>query len=437
MKTACLRVTHETAYDVVVVGGGPAGICAGLASARLDMKTLLVERTACLGGQMTSGLHPLICGWQPHLAPVPAVRGLAAELTDRVCAFYDVKHRSFLDPELTKYVAEQTLIEAGASILYDTFFIDVEGESDGVAAVLVANKSGLIRVDARCVVDCTADADVAWRAGADFEKGRPQDGLVQPVTLMCLFSGLDATRFWDWVGPNRSAVYDKVAHLFRQAHENGDVATLFQNRPMGLNTFDCWGDRPGDFVLNFTNLTEVDPTDGFDVSRAYVELRQQAWTLRDFWRKSVPGGEHCHLATTAALLGTRESRRICGESRLTVQDVLDLRKPDDSIARGCYAIDVHTVDPGGVGARFEKLDDTYGIPYGCLVPKGVRNLLVAGRCISVDHEALGSTRVMVTCMALGHAAGAAAALCVKRAVAAKDLNVALLRQTLRSQGGLL
>lgn len=115
MKTAELRVTHETAYDVVVVGGGPAGLCAGLASTRLGMKTLLVEKAACLGGEMTSGLHPLICGWQPHLAPVPAVRGLPAELTDRVCAFYDDKRRSFFDPELTKHVAEQMLLEAGAA----------------------------------------------------------------------------------------------------------------------------------------------------------------------------------------------------------------------------------------------------------------------------------------------------------------------------------
>ncbi len=420
--------------DVLVCGGGPAGFCAAIAAARAGAKVLLIEQTNCLGGIATAGGHNHLCLYTSWGTNERVVGGVPFEMVERLVKMgYGVYRRGNCDFELEglKLALEQMAAEAGVKLLYHTLFADAIVEGGACKGAYIQNKSGRQAVLAKRVVDATGDADVAASAGAPFEMGRASDGAVQPCTLMFMIGGVD----WSKVEPFRNQVDRKLEHVWAQAQRNGDMEP-FQNQIMGW----WWTPtRPDQVGQNFTHIVGCDPTNAESITKATIEGRRQAFHMIPVFRKYIPGMENCYLISTAALLGTRESRRIVGEYVLTDEDILAERAWDDSVGYGSFFIDVHNCTGPGMDAETYRPHPgfKYQIPYRCLVPKVVDNLLVAGRCISVTHRALGSTRVMPQCGLLGEAAGAAAALSLKANCTPRQIDTGSLQEHLRTAGAIV
>ena len=418
--------------DVLVCGGGPAGFAAAVSAGRLGARTMVIEQMNCLGGIATAGGHNHLCLYTSWGSPERVVGGLAWEAGDRVIALGMGERR---DPgnfdyelEALKLVLEQLAAEADVKLLYYTQFADAIVRDGQVIGAAIQNKSGRQVVLAKRVVDCTGDADVAASAGCQYQFGRASDGACQPCTLMFTIGGVD----WDKVAAWRTDY--KMEHVWAEAQANGDMEP-FQTQIMGL----WWtSTRPDQVGVNFTHITGVDCRRAQDWTAATIEGRRQAFHMIPVFRKYVPGMENCYLISTAGLLGTRESRRIVGEVMLTDEDILNRRCWEDSVAIGSFFIDVHNcTGPGMDGETYRpEAGFRYEIPYRVLVPAEMDNLLVAGRCVSVTHRALGSVRVMPQCAALGEAAGAAAALSVQNSCSPRELDVSALQDQLRRQGAI-
>lgn len=425
--------------DVLVCGGGPAGFCAAIAAARNGAKTLLIEQMNCLGGIATAGGHNHLCLYSAWASPEIVVAGLPYEMVQRAVDMGygawnhtpGLERGGSVDFELDglKLALEQIAAEANVDLLYHTQFADAFVQDDTIAGAYIQNKSGRQVVLAKQVIDCTGDADVAASAGAPFEKGRESDGAMQPTTLMFTIGGVD----WDKVNQWRTNY--KMQHVWKEAQDNGDMEP-FQSQIMGF----WWSPtRPDQVGINFTHIFGIDCTNADDITRATIEGRRQAFHMIPVFRKYVPGMENCYMVSTASLLGTRESRRIVGEYVLQDEDILQEKEWDDSIGYGSFFIDVHNCTGPGMDEETYRphAGFKYQIPYRCIVPKAVDNLLVAGRCISVTHRALGSTRVMPQCGLLGEAAGTAAAMSIKANVTPRKLDTDALQKQLKAQGAIV
>ncbi len=425
--------------DVLVCGGGPAGFCAAIAAARGGAKVLLLEQTNCLGGIAGAGGHNHLCLYTAWSSGERVVAGVPFEMMDRVVKMgygawdHDPNkaHGGSVDFELEglKLALEQMAAEAGVKLLYHTLFADAIVDGGRCVGAAIQNKTGRQAVLAKQVIDATGDADVAASAGAPFELGRPGDGACQPATLMFTIGGVD----WKRVCEFRKGDY-RLQHVWAAAQEAGDMEP-FQNQIMGW----WWTPtRPDQVGVNFTHIFGTDCTNAESITRATIEGRRQAFHMIPVLRKYIPGMENCCLLSTAALLGTRESRRIVGEHVLNEREIIASKDWDDSICYGSFFIDIHNCTGPGMDEESWRPEKgfKYQIPYRSIVPKKVDNLLVAGRCISVTHVALGSTRVMPQCGALGEAAGAAAALSLQARCTPRELDVRKLQEHLRSAGAI-
>jgi hypothetical protein len=443
------------ACDVLVVGGGPAGIGAAIGAADAGARTVLVERYGFLGGNATAALvmplmsffteHPALCRpdtlalLPPDHGPGdPVLAGVVRRFLDHLVAQggalppggptgYTVP----FDPEIFKVVAADLLDAAGVQLLLHSFASGVlgEGRLDGV---VFETKSGPIVVRATAVVDCTGDGDVAAAAGAPYDVGREGDGLVQPMSLMFRMVDFERAAFEGYVRehPQEWRGVHGLWELVRRATARGELELPRED----ILFFATMHGR--EVSVNSTRVTHATPLLGCDVwDLSYAEWvsRRQMRQLVAFLRRYVPGFAQAYLGQSATTVGVRETRRIQGDYRLTREDVLAARKFDDVIARCTYPIDVH--NPRGTGTLIERLPagESYDIPLRALLPRGLDNMLTAGRCISGSHEALSSYRVMPVAMAVGQAAGVCAALAARagatpRALAVTDVQRELLRQ---------
>jgi hypothetical protein len=450
-------------YDVIVVGGGPSGFIAAVASARLGARTLLIERYGFLGGMPTAAALGPISPF--HHGDEQVILGIPQEFVDRmVAAGGSTGHMRclrprgsgsylcFFDREIYKWVALQMALEAGAELLLHSFVVDTIVEDGVIRGVVVVNKSGRQVYHARIFVDATGDADLVARAGARYVIGRDEDGALQPVTLMFEMAGVDIGQVrrymeanpedFDWmtdVIPLRPIppqfqqthfVAQGFLGLVRESLKRGHLY-LGRRSVLFLTTL-----RPGVLHFNATRATGIDGTRVEDLTRAEIETRRQVMSLASLLAKYAPGFRDAYLSTTGTQVGVRESRHVLGEYILTADDVIRGRKFPDVVARGYFPIDIHDPRGGGSGTWLE-IEDSYDIPYRCLIPQNLDRLLVAGRAISATHEAHGSFRTQGGVMAIGQAAGTAAALAAKRGVGPRQVPIEELQAELRRTGASL
>ncbi|MBE0475695.1 MAG: FAD-dependent oxidoreductase [Coriobacteriia bacterium] len=454
--------------DVLVVGGGPAGLGAALGAAEAGARTVLTERYGFLGGWATAALvMPLASYHTSELRPTrpgssalfptdtgpgePVIRGaleaFVGRLVDAGGAIPPSPRTGWVvpfDAEVFKLVALEMCDEAGVEFLLHALATVVQpapagetGEpgrgpgrsSAGAWDVIFETKSGPLAVRAKSVVDCTGDGDVAAAAGASYEIGRTDDGLTQPATLIFQLAGFDHASFTDYVAQNPGQWFGVYGlwDLIYDAFQAGEYKAPREDILLFASV------RDGEVTVNATRVPRVNGADAFDLTRAEIEGRRQMREVAAFLRAHVPGFEETWVVTSGAQVGIRETRRVVGEYRLTAEDVLGARRFEDVVARNAYPMDIH--NPEGRGTVLRKLPpgQAYDIPLRSLIPLGIDGVLVAGRCISATHEALSSARVMPACMATGQAAGVCAALSARagaapRSIDAGDVQAELLRQ---------
>jgi len=393
---------------------------------------MLVERYGCLGGMAHAGeVHPFMANhagkicldkpiytdWLRAMRPYFAPESKESQLESNEAAGRD----RWISKEIAMLAAEDLCLEAGVDLLYHHTLSAAATDNGAIQAIALHSKSGLCAVKAKIFVDCTGDADLAALAGAPFEEGGPS-GYGQPMTLCFKLSYVDRARM-----PSRQ----EMSELYRAAKQRGDV-----DCPREDILFFTWFE---DDVVHFntTRVIQRRATSGADMSAAELEGRRQLRQLLGFFRAAVPGFEQCRIHSIAQQIGVRESRRVLGRAYLTRADFDACAKFEDAIARVNYNIDIH--NPDGSGTTHVRLPEGewYEIPYGCIVPREIGNLLVGGRPISVDHAVHSSMRVMPPACSIGQAAGMAAAMCVEQKRQPAALDGREVRRRLAEQGAFL
>lgn len=432
-----LPVVAET--DVLVAGGGPAGVAAALAAARNGARVLLLEQRGFLGGMGTLALVPAFCPYTDKEKPV--IRGIGLELLEKMKAAspaaFQERYGQLLDwvpidAEVLKLVYDDAVTEAGVQVLFHTFVADVLMAEDGarLEGVILANKAGLSVVKSKYFIDATGDGDLAARAGAPFQKGG-EEGELQPGTMCYVLARADYKRFLQYL--EESGDGGQIPLAVEKAQQNGDL-------PEGRKKVSGFAWLADDLVsVNFGHVFGVDGTKPEDLTRGAMEGRKLVQVQVDFLRKYVPGFEHVHVVATGEQLGIRETRRIEGDYVLLTEDFMQLRSFPDDIARNSYFIDVHLANSKGQ-TRIHRLNpgESHGVPYRCLLPKGLENLWVPGRAASSDRAVQGSLRVMPNCFAMGQASGTAAAMAVQAGgITSRQVEVPSLQRTLIAQGAWL
>ena len=442
--------------DVLVVGGGPAGIGAAVGAAQAGARVVLAERYGFLGGNATAALVMPLMSFhtQRHvpehkgattLLPTdhgpgePVIAGVLKHLLEKLVAAGGAIPPSLatgyvvpFDPEWLKLMALEVLDEAGVQFLFHAFCSGVLETNGTISGAVFETKSGPLVVKAKAVIDCTGDGDLAVQAGAPFEIGRA-DGLVQPMTLMFRMAEFERAAFDAYVRENPGewrGVHGLWA-LVRRATQEGKLDLPRED----MLFFATPHER--EVSVNSTRVTRVLGTDVWDLSYAEWASRRQMRQIAAFLRRYVPGFERSYVMQSGVNVGVRETRRILGDYQLTAEDVLGARKFDDAIARGSYPVDIH--NPKGSGTVLKRLPpgEAYDIPLRALMPRDVQGLLVAGRCLSGTHEAHSSYRVMPIVMATGQAAGVCAALAARRGILPRSVEFNEVQEELRRQGASL
>lgn len=419
------------AAEVVVVGSGSAGAVAAIASARTGADTLLVERYGFLGGTSTMVLDTFYGFYTPGDDGRRVVGGIPWEIVQRLAArgmmlerpsSYGAGTAVTYDPETLKVVWEETALAAGVRVRLHTFCTDVLVENGRISGLVVDGKSGLGLIQARMVIDASGDADVCFHAGVPFQRAG-EDGPAQSLTTTFRLGNVNVAQA---LAVKRS----QLEALMKRANLSGQYRLPREEGSVHITPL------PGVVATNMTRVTNVDATDPVQLTQAEIEGRRQALEYVRFLRAEIPGYERAYLINFSTQIGIRETRRVYGEYRLTREDVLSARKFDDAIAQCGAPIEDHRP---GRDTHWEYIPggNTYDIPYRCLLPLGVDNLLIAGRCLSASHDAHASVRSMGQCMAIGQAAGTAAALAVSSQRTPRTLPVQELQARLLSDGALL
>lgn len=415
-------------YDIIVAGGGLSGVAAAVSAAKQGAKVLIVEQYGFLGGMAGSALvNPFMSYWlykkrwveDNHEKIVNS--GIFGEIIEGLRRLGGLhKDEKVFNEEILKIVLDNLVSENGVDVLFHSFLHQAEQKEGRVLSVSVVNKQGEQKLEADYFIDATGDADLSALCGCECRVGREEDGLCSPMTLCFNIINVD----YDKVDPK------EIHQKYKEAQKAGKIKNpredVLRFRHMADNVMH----------LNSTRVLGTTPMDAEGFSKAEMEGRKQMYELFCFLKENCKGFENIQLLMSGAQIGVRESRRIVGEYTLTAEDVLQAVKFDDSVARGNYPIDIH--NPSGTGTLLEDVPygNYYTIPYRCLLPVGMKNLIVAGRPISSTHEAHASHRVMPISACVGHGAGAAAGLAVHHKCDFSNVDIEQLHQVLDAQGGL-
>lgn len=422
----CKEVNVYGDYDVVVVGGGPAGVCAALSAARQGMKTIVIEAMPALGGMATSAMvGPFMTNYDRD-GEEQTVGGLFTEIVERLEKYgaaippATVENKSIYSSFIDKYhrhvtpfesfyleiVLDEMLREAGVEILCYTQFADVIKEGERITHALLTAPEGMLCVSGRIFLDCTGNASVAEKAGVPTYKGEENSGIPQPGTLMFEVDGVDDDKYNAY-----GARPERPVKAYRT--------------PMGK------------YKVNHYHVYNVDATNAKSLTDAHSAARCQVLDAYHVLHDKTPGFENARIAAVAPVLGIRESRHIEGDYKITVDDVAQGTKFDDRIAVYGFGMDVHGRTDSEKGNFKIEIAPRYYIPYAALCPKGVANMLVAGKTLSCESQAVGGMRCMPAAMAMGQAAGLAAAMAVREGVSIREINVAELQSALTRLGAIL
>jgi len=409
MKKLAYRET-----DVVVVGGGLAGVAAAVCAARNGARTALLERFGRLGGAATTSLVCTLMG------------GVSSDLVKE----FDRRYRAVGNNlELLDIVCADMLQEAGAEIVLHCWAFDAMVEQGRVCGVRALSKQGMLDFHAKVTIDASADGDIALAAGAEYEMGRPKDGLLQPMSIMYCLGGVDKERgiqCWSEEHAHEARVPEGTWH---EVVSRGCAEGKLPKNVTVIRLYDL--PLPGERLVNATQINYVDGTKVEDLTRAELEGRRQALAIAEFIKQHVPGYENCYISRMPAAIGVRETRRFLGVDYLTRADLQTGRKWKTAIVRDAqFPLDTHNPDGGSQAEGFAAAVGDYDIPYGCLVPRKTDGLLLAGRIISGSHEAHASYRVQRITMAMGAAAGVAAAFAVRDGIEPRAVAVAGIQRSL-------
>lgn len=436
--------------DVLVAGGGPAGIGAAVGAAKTGASVMIVENMGSFGGMWTNGMVITLAGFNSWLRPYRrCVAGVMEEWIKLAEEKGGVENnRSWVlssDPEIMKLAADRLLEKYGIKCLLHTWIADTIVEDNAVKGVIIENVDGRKAIMAKVVIDCTGNGDVMARAGAEFKIADE----LQPMTLPFFIAEVEPAGEIPYeeeliipFGPEPGYLgKEGLAYSSRRRDIGIDI-----NNPTLANAYEK-GELPyfggpwfGGLRVNYpwVNTTRVygSAVNARELTDAEIEARRDAHTIANYYRSHCKGFEKSWIMSTSATIGIRETRRLVGEYVMTRDDIVNPEKTADSIALGVWPIDIHP-PKGQNGAHDMYVPLPYPIPYRSLVPKQIDNLLVAGRCISTEREALGTIRVGATCGATGHAAGIAAALAVINDTTPRNIDVAALQAELKNQNAII
>lgn len=407
-------------YNLIVAGGGFAGCAAALSAARHGLSVLLIDKGNALGGAAVNCLVMPFMSYRTKIngESYNLCEGIFAQIRDEMEKIGSdaIRYNTF-NEEYLKICLNRMLSSAGVEFLFHSLVSGVITNESEIKALEVTNKSGKINLFADYFIDATGDADLAALAGFRFRLGRKADNLCQPMTLCFRMAGVDMELFKE--------EQPEINKLYKQFKENGKI----KNPREDVLAFDTL--IGGVLHLNSTRVVKLDPTNAFEVTKAETEAREQMFELFTFLHDNFESCKNSTLLTSGASIGVRESRMIEGEYLLTGQDLKDCVKFTDSIALGNYDIDIHNPEGSGTSHYFFPDGEYYTIPYRSLIPKGAKNLLVAGRCISVDHEAQASIRIMPIVCCIGEAAGCAISVAFENNCAVGDADIKTIQKRLK------
>ncbi len=414
-------------HTLVVVGGGFAGTAAAISAARHGVDVLLIERYNCLGGAAANGLVMPFMGYYTWSVESGEMLYLCGDIFREIVREMNLLHGDGpdryiweLDEEILKLVLGRMCLRYGVKLLFDTSVTGVRVENGAIRAVETRSRGVSMTFTADYFIDATGDAELSAMAGCVCHVGRESDGLCQPMTLNFRMSGVDKAKFEE----NRA----KINPLYKEFKEKG----LIRNPREDVLIFSNFND--GVLHFNTTRVVRRDPTDPFDVTEAELEAREQVFEMLEFLKSNIEGFENARVLSTALQIGIRESRKVEGDYTLTVEDLKSLARFEDGIAVANYDIDIHSPTGGGTSHYYFGRGEWYEIPYRCLIPRGLGNLLVAGRCISSTHEAQASFRIMPFCSELGQAAGVAVAVAAQAGTDTRGVDIDRVRAILRTEG---
>lgn len=408
-------------YDLAVIGGGFAGVAAALAAARGGANVLIVEKSNCLGGAAVNCLvNPFMSYWtEMDGARVDLSAGIFKEIHSRLEKRNAMSGEAFLEEEL-KYILNEMVLEANIDLLFHAYIFKAEKYEEHITSITVATISGEMKIEADYFIDATGDAQLAYLADYPTVLGREPDRLCQPMTLCFRLGNVDVERFY------------KSREKLRIEHQRSLEAGMLINPRENILVFKT----PIKNVLHFntTRVVKKNPTSPEEVTEAEILARRQVYEIYEFMKKHADGLEDSFLMMTAAEIGVRESRMIVGEYVLTEQDCKNCVKFEDAITACNYDIDIHNPEGAGTSHYYFPAGAYYTIPYRSLIPKGAENLLVVGRCISSDHGAQASYRIMPVVCCIGEAAGSAIGLLMKNKASVQKINVSELQSVLTKNG---